>query len=331
MPAIPRAQLTQIVFHAFSDNGMSVHLISSPTSNPRIFQLNLNDRELNVFIYIWTLTFGGRPSLPNEYRIQMTGVSSPLGLNPEGNTILLGYEPNLQVFAGFDIMRHRSFTPGSPSVQIDIEVVRQALSEGLTLHRKSNDEVACGVRPDFLLPYIMQSENLHRYGKKSGDFQLLKRAGKGQAILESDLSGLSEPRRRTIYTVSCLSRNAKFRHLVLQAYDYRCAITGMQLRLVDAAHILPVGISGSTDEVCNGIAINPTYHRAYDTGLIYLDESYRFRLNRMKADELAEDGLDGGLREFEGYLDNEIILPSNPVLRPAVEYIREGNRVRGIG
>ena len=30
------------------------------------------------------------------------------------------------------------------------------------------------------------------------------------------------------------------------AYDQRCAVTRIQLRLVDAAHILPVGAEGST-------------------------------------------------------------------------------------
>ena len=56
-------------------------------------------------------------------------------------------------------------------------------------------------------------------------------------------------------------------------------ITVAQLRkrnldLVDAAHILPVGAPESIDDIRNGIAIAPTYHRAYDNGLIYLDEDY---------------------------------------------------------
>jgi putative restriction endonuclease len=55
------------------------------------------------------------------------------------------------------------------------------------------------------------------------------------------------------------------------AYGNRCAVTRVQLRLVDAAHILPVGTTGSADHVRNGIALSPTYHRAFDAGLIYLD------------------------------------------------------------
>ncbi|MGH7865609.1 MAG: HNH endonuclease [Candidatus Binataceae bacterium] len=37
--------------------------------------------------------------------------------------------------------------------------------------------------------------------------------------------------------------------------------------------------TGSADHVRNGVALSPTYHRAFDAGLIYLDEGFRIRLN----------------------------------------------------
>jgi hypothetical protein len=54
-------------------------------------------------VYAWTLTFGGRPSLVNEYRIQMTSVESPLEIAVDGPTVLIGYEPTLRLFGGFDL------------------------------------------------------------------------------------------------------------------------------------------------------------------------------------------------------------------------------------
>jgi len=51
------------------------------------------------------------------------------------------------------------------------------------------------------------------------------------------------------------------------------------LRLIEAAHILPVGAEGSTDLVTNGICLSPTYHRAFDRALIYLDESMKMQLS----------------------------------------------------
>jgi putative restriction endonuclease len=56
----------------------------------------------------------------------------------------------------------------------------------------------------------------------------------------------------------------------------------MQLRLVDAAHILPVGAVDSTDDVQNGVALSPTYHRAFDNALIFLDENLVMKINPSK-------------------------------------------------
>jgi len=68
-------------------------------------------------------------------------------------------------------------------------------------------------------------------------------------------------------------RNRLFRRLVLQAYDKRCAITGLKLingggrAEVDAAHIKPVEANGP-DILTNGIALSGTAHWMFDRGLI---------------------------------------------------------------
>ena len=115
-------------------------------------------------------------SLPDEYRIQMTTVASPLRLNPDGPTVLIGYEPDLRMFAGFDLSRHRTFTEGSPSVQIDIRTVREALQHGLAFDRKDNAEIALGIRPDQFMDYVANAAELHRFGRFPDTFNLLARA-----------------------------------------------------------------------------------------------------------------------------------------------------------
>src|SRR5690242_11840498 len=118
MPAITPSDLVAAVLNAIEESGYSGLLISSARSQPRKFSVVAPDgRGSELWVYVWTATPGGRPQLEFEYRIQMTGVQSPLGLNPVGSTILVGYEADLNVFAGFDILRHRIFTTGSPSVQ----------------------------------------------------------------------------------------------------------------------------------------------------------------------------------------------------------------------
>jgi len=138
-------------------------------------------------------------------------------------------------------------------------------------------------------------------------------------------------RPRIVATVSRLARDSDFRRKVIIAYDRKCAVTGLQLRLVDAAHIVPVGAEGSSDEVTNGLCLSPTYHRAYDRGLIVLGENYEMQINRKKERELTRLGLSGGLAEFKAPLGRQIILPADRRQWPSTEYIRGANELRCLG
>ncbi len=305
-------------------------MISGTRTQPRQFAITTPDADqVALWAYVWTLTHGGRPQLPDEFRIQMTGVSSPLQLNPAGLTALVGYEPSLQVFAGFDIQRHQHFSTGSPSVQINITTLRQALQDGLAFDRKTNDEIAVGVRPDLFMTYVLNAEGLHRYGAEANMLALLTAASSLGSITQQQLAALRPGRRRIVQTVSRMSRLGSFRQQVVNAYGSRCAVTRMQLRLVDAAHILPVGAPGSVDDVRNGLTLSPTYHRAYDHGLIYLDESHVMRINPEKEAALVALGLDGGLADFKATL-GKIHLPHDRRQWPDVGFIRRANQHRRI-
>src|SRR2546425_2387628 len=330
MPALAQLELVDAVLRAIQESGYSGVPISPARRHPRRFSVVAPDGAQSMLsIYIWTLTFGGRPQLANEYRIQMTSVTAPLSAPGDGPTVLLGYEPTLRLFAGFDLSRHRTFTTGSPSVQIDIEALRRAETEGLSFHRKSNDEIAVGIRPDQLLSYALNAESLHRYGRERNTLRLLTRAAAQQEIAVQDLAALTAERQRIVQAVTRLSRLASFRQQVLFAYGNRCAVTRVQLRLVDAAHILPVGAPQSSDHVRNGIALTPTYHRAFDNGLIYLDDNYRMQINTPGVVRLEQINLHGGLEAFRAPLGT-VFLPPDPAQRPAIEFIRRANRYRGI-
>ena len=117
---------------------------------------------------------------------------------------------------------------------------------------------------------------------------------------------------------------------MIEAYDGKCAVTKVQLRLVDAAHILPVAAKESSDDVCNGIALSPTIHRAFDNCLIYLDEDLVMRVNQEKVDELKAQGLDGGLSKFSKSLNKKIRLPAKKKHHPHPDYIKLANKFRRI-
>lgn len=68
-------------------------------------------------------------------------------------------------------------------------------------------------------------------------------------------------------------RDVAFRRKVREAYDYRCAKSGLRLRNgggrpeVNAAHIRPIERQGS-DSVRNGLALSGTLHWMFDRGLL---------------------------------------------------------------
>lgn len=331
MPALTPAQIVEAVTNALDESGASAVLLSQPQGNPRRFLVQFGTTTFELWTYIWSLRHGGGAARPkNEYRIQITGIKSPLQINPYGPTLLLGYEENLRCFAGFDLNKHRVFSKNSPSIQSPITTLNDALQYGFSFTRKGNDEIAIGIRSDQFLAYCLNAAILHREGANAQMVDLLTRASALDVISEAEVGQVAPERERILREVSKLSRDSSFRRKILHAYDHRCAVTRVQLRLIDAAHILPVGVEGSTDEITNGICLSPTYHRAFDRALIYLDESLQMQINPAKEQDLVASGLAGGLDYFKTYLGMRIHLPADRAWWPRLETIREANKVRGI-
>jgi putative restriction endonuclease len=115
-------------------------------------------------------------------------------------------------------------------------------------------------------------------------------------------------------------RSAVFKRVVLQAYDYTCAVSGLKLLttrnspapLLDACHIVPWALSYD-DTLPNGLALCPNLHRAFDRHLFHIDANYQVQV----ADSFRElDGPDYGIRRFHG---QQLRLPKQPQWWPRVE------------
>lgn len=331
MPGLTNRQRVQVIKNALTESNALAVLTSNPRQNPRQFTVSSAQGVFDLWVYIWTLTHGGGNARPtNEYRIQITGIQSPLRRNPNGPTLMVGYEPNLGCFAGFDIIKHSTFSSRSPSIQIPITTLNEALQNGFSFTVKGNEEIAIGIRNDQFLAYCLNAPMLHNQGSDPDTVELLQRAVSLKELNEIDYQSISPERRAIVKKVTTLSRASNFRKKVTNAYDRRCAVTRMQLNLIDAAHILPVGVRGSNDEVANGICLSPTYHRAYDTSLIYLDENYIMQINPTKLSRLGDDNVVGGLDRFSQNLGERIYLPTDANQWPSIDFIREANRIREI-
>ncbi|OWV74671.1 restriction endonuclease [Rhizobium sp. R339] len=128
-----------------------------------------------------------------------------------------------------------------------------------------------------------------------------------------------QERDRVTQLSSRIVRNRLFRRLVLQAYDKRCAITGLKLingggrAEVDAAHIRPVEANGP-DILTNGIALSGTAHRMFDRGLIGLSDDLDILISRQANDPESIRGLINKA--------GKAIVPSRPFERPHPHFLQ---------
>lgn len=113
------------------------------------------------------------------------------------------------------------------------------------------------------------------------DDELLPREGANEPALdrvhEEPEPWLGPEDRETVLT-SRKVRDRQFRKRILEVYDRRCALTGMQLingggrAEAQAAHVMSVE-AGGPDRVVNGVALSGTVHWMFDRGLISLSDA----------------------------------------------------------
>jgi putative restriction endonuclease len=117
-------------------------------------------------------------------------------------------------------------------------------------------------------------------------------------------------------------REARFRLIVVPAYNYSCALTGYRLTtvnsgsIVDAAHIHEFSDSRNNDPR-NGIALSKNAHWLFDQGLWSLTDDYTVVVARERFDESGDAGLLLGQREGQ-----RIQLPANPDYWPEKAHLR---------
>ncbi len=152
--------------------------------------------------------------------------------------------------------------------------------------------------------------------------ELLPREGE----VESPTNCLQEPMPdpwvgpvdRETMLVNRTVRDRQFRKRVLEVYDCRCALTGMQLingggrAETQAAHVMSVE-AGGPDTVANGIALSGTVHWMFDRGLISLSDK-------------GEILLSGKINDIDGvnkliHSDRRARLPTNESQRPHARFL----------
>lgn len=318
--------LLDIVLKAIHESGWNYLILSK--DHPFKLRIYNEIESFNLKIIIYNITHGGYPRSKEEYRIQVKEptLDDELGYK----TLILGYWDEMNIFSGFDLQKHKGAPGYSSSMQVKKDYLEEAYKNGFSIYDKGNGETVVCFVPTFLVEYAKNLNELHSFGKSRKDLSILNDiANNSLELNDTVLENVTAARRTTIVTVKKKLRDSSFKSRVLTAYSYQCAICGIQLKLIDAAHILPVGADISTDETFNGVALCSLHHRAYDQALITFDSKYRLLINFVKMDYLKNIGHDGGKRKFINALKPMIFLPPDISDRPNVELIKQANKYRG--
>jgi putative restriction endonuclease len=332
MPILKRRQLNEKIVESVQMCGWNVLFGSRLSDLPLDIRIHNDDESITLKIYSWNLSHGGATRNADEYRIQ-TKVDR-FEQVAEVKTLVLGWWDDVGVFAGFDVRKHSGVLGYSSSIQINQNTLRRAVINGFSAHDKGNEEIAVAFTPDFLVDYIKNLESLHDLGEAARDLiafeNVIERAVEEDFVInDADIEEISEPRQSVVKTVTQKVRQTGFKRRVLTAYSSQCAFCGIQLKLVDAAHIVPVAHEESTDHTSNGLALCPLHHRAFDHKLITINEEYETLINLDRVNYLRAIGHDNGMDEFAGRLRPMIYLPPDHRDRPNVRYVSQANEWRG--
>ncbi len=117
-------------------------------------------------------------------------------------------------------------------------------------------------------------------------------------------------------------RGSLFKRKIPQIYNNTCCISGMKIdatinvSMIDACHIIPFSESYN-DTITNGIALCPNLHRAFDRGLLGINDDYTVIVSNKFVESNAAAYQ---IKIFDG---KRIILPASEKYYPHIENLTQ--------
>lgn len=290
-------------------------------------------------VYLWTIKpdAPSPPRPPDSFKVQFENPEShPLTgfpLLPGIRTIVGGWSVEHGVYAFWDARRHVRFGR-SPNCQVKGRTLTAAYHKGIATQIRETaegQEVVVALKPDSLLWYVMEGEPLHNTGEDivaTVEDLVAASVETEREFLDADHTEAGAARRYDLVQIMRAFREARFRPEVLRAYSYRCTVCQTALKLVDAAHIIPVAHLGSTEGVDNGLALCRLHHAAYDNALLGVRSDLSIITNPALVTKLRALGLIAGWEEFRDRLPPSITPPTHPDNRPRPQNLITGLRAR---
>jgi len=299
-------------------------------TNP--YEIAVNKQRYHFLIRNTHSTGRGRDNI-DECRIQ---ISRSAGFDQARNSrrpiFFLGYSADFNVFTTWNprTQTERLATAKqNVSVYSRFSIQKKAQKKGIALYIDNSGQHIPSFKPEYLGLYIENFEAVHQ-SDEAALVELMKRSDSTSATSLEKGADFHIRGRKYVVTHRRFQRDARFRTIVLEQYESRCAICNIQLELVEAAHIVPHADERGTDDPQNGVCLCVLHHGAYDSGLIFFDTEYKVIVSQARLVYLAKRRLDGGASQFIKGLNDKLVTPRAEVYRPAARLIELGNKIRGV-
>lgn len=250
--------------------GEDVLRITDATSRwPALGLLVVDGVATPVALYLGLLGLTGRGRDDVERRFQNPADGSAILEIPGRELLLLGlWESDALVAVDRPLLvsadpLHRIGRTTRFSVFESLPMLLRGLGTGW-----SEDETSIGESMRCFLPPLLPLSYAADRDGVSPDRSAMQAAITGSGLLTADEPEIPEAAERAREAGSRLVRESRFSHRVIEAYDGLCAMCGLDVGLVEGAHIYPVSAPGSHDEPWNGLALCGNHHLAFDKHLL---------------------------------------------------------------
>jgi len=221
------------------------------------------DPSLRVAVHVGRIGLSHRGRDDVERRFQNPGQNRPLSDAGGAVPLLVGVweEGSPPVVVAMDASR-RMERRTRQSLFIRLSELQNAQTRGWSEYTSMTGEQIYLFHPVLFAAYV----RLQMAERRATSLQL-------QDIITGSglIDGTSTAEERVRRVSRALVRRAAFATEVLEAYNRLCAMCGLNLGLIEAAHVYPAHAPGSPDSVNNGVALCRNHHGAFDQHRIWVD------------------------------------------------------------
>jgi putative restriction endonuclease len=206
--------------------------------------LLLGEPPLRLALHVAPVGFSHRKRDHAERRFQNPGKDRPLRGGGSAIPLLVGLwaEGGQPVLVAMDPAR-RMDRQTRQSLFIRLSELENARTRGWSEYTNAAGEHIYLFHPALFFAYV----RLHTSENRVTDIEL-----QDLAAVSGLMDGARGAEERVRRVSSVLARRAAFASEVLDAYGRQCAMCGLNLSLIEAAHVYPAHAPGSRDVVTNG-------------------------------------------------------------------------------